>query len=210
MLKVDPISLESVSEVEKNGNTSKNTCIIRRNTIIYTSRKKMKSNKKPRQIPGRKAVKGVTDNDADSPTLSKVVSTQIQRKKSKIIQCRSDSKPKLIKKASLLGVKKLSNVEETTIVKQGSKRLKVISPKLQKMRAESRNCSNIDGAIAKPKPKVIALFNKQKNKGTFGKLRSKGLRVEQTKLQKSSRVKSKSQSLLSVKVHGSNNEDINN
>ena len=197
----------------------KKPCKVRRTTSLYIAIKKIKSNKKPRQIINRKSSK--TQNSSNpkpivqnNSLLSKIqCKTQLRVKKkfSKTAEFRPSVEANCLEeKCTAVKTKRRkssvkqtttnnlqhqnSNAEITTVVKQGSKRLKVVSPKLIMTRSEigeSPSANILDKKTKATSSKTLYLCNKPKTKGTFIKSRKQCLKAEQTKPKKSSKLKIK-------------------
>jgi hypothetical protein len=104
-----------------------------------------------------------------------------------------------------------ASTEETTIVKQGSKRLKVVSPKLLKTRPEIGESSKIlstEKVTSKTAARALFLCNKQNVKGIFGKTKKQHMKIEQTKLKKSSKSKVKSRNNMTTSSSSCDSEII--
>ncbi|XP_051161461.1 cytosolic carboxypeptidase-like protein 5 isoform X2 [Leptopilina boulardi] len=226
-------SIENSTKIEIN--LIKKPCIVRRTTSLYTAIKKIKTNKKPRQIINRKLVKPQNSSNQKSSIQNTSLITKIQTKnqlrikkkfqkipdyrqttiESTTAQNSFDDKCTLIvqtkKRRSIIKnhnnkiinnqKQNNMNMEITTIVKQGSKRLKVIGgQKIIKTRPEigesptttttlnENNFSDEKNKIKATSSRSICLNNKQKsNAVAYVKNKKHVLKVEQTnKFKKSS------------------------
>lgn len=201
-------------------NIVRKPCMVRRTTSLYSAIKKIKNNKKPKQIINRKSVKAQNSSN-QKPTIqntsliSKIQTKNQTRAKKKFLKtadyrqtmetnCLEDKctlvqakKRRPIIKSTIHNnhQKQCVNMEITTIVKQGSKRLKVIGAKIMKTRpeiGESADENSLDRKIIKAtSSRTISMSNKQKSKGSFVKTKKQFLKVEQTKSKKSSKMKMK-------------------
>ncbi|XP_015589458.1 cytosolic carboxypeptidase-like protein 5 isoform X2 [Cephus cinctus] len=192
-------------------NPVKRTSKARRPTSLYTVVKRIKSTKKPRQIVNSKTSKSQAGNNME--TIAMVVPGIGIKKKlfkpsdyypaaTRNLENIRSVFPAPLKwhkrpgrKLALNNViKKTIQTEQTSIIKQGTKRLKVVSPKLSKTRpeiGESSKASSLEKTTSKASSKALFLCNKQSAKSAFGRARKQCMKIEQTKSNKSSKIKAK-------------------
>ncbi|XP_076629741.1 cytosolic carboxypeptidase-like protein 5 isoform X2 [Colletes latitarsis] len=192
-------------------NIVKKTCIIRRSTSLYTAVKRIKSNKKPRQPINRRPLKNqCVNNIGNNSKIPSIRSEAVvkaflksteNRLKTSGFGCIDDSLGSQMRETREYPGKKLAitnklskmalSFEETAIVKQGAKRLKIVSTSINKGRPEVGESSNNISETAKLPPKSLFLCTKQSVKGTSKTIKKHCRNVEQTKT-KSSRSKDRS------------------
>ncbi|XP_043465436.1 cytosolic carboxypeptidase-like protein 5 isoform X1 [Leptopilina heterotoma] len=214
---VSSTSIENSTKTEIN--LIKKPCIVRRTTSLYTAIKKIKTNKKPRQIINRKLVKAPNSSNLKSTIQSTSLISKIHNKnqlKKKKFQktldyrmetnnCLDDNKCTLMvqakKRRSVIKnkittiQKQNANMEITTIVKQGTKRLKVSGPKIIKTRPEIGESASDetfpDQKIIKATSTRSICVNKQKSNATYVKGKKQFLKVEQKSKKSSNKMKMK-------------------
>ena len=211
--KLNSVSTEIASSSTKRETSFvKKPCMVRKTTSLYTAIKKIKNNKKPRQIIIRKPPKFQGSMNQKSVAQSSYLHSEIQSKtqmrvKKKFSKFVNNYSPTmetncLEDKCTIVETKRRKPIvknttkqnvsaEITAVVKQGSKRLKVVSPKLIRARpeiGESPNTNIVNKKTKLKSSKTLYLCNKQKSKGTFTKNRKQCLKVDQKKSKKSSKI----------------------
>lgn len=120
-------------------------CILRRGSSFYTAVKRIKSNKKPRQTFTRRALKNHCANNVENSAIICAIKSEVEVKpflkvidrfrssKSNVASTISDTLEPRLNSANKKLTKTNSSAkirvssEETAVVRQGAKRLKVIS-----------------------------------------------------------------------------------
>ncbi|XP_046740154.1 cytosolic carboxypeptidase-like protein 5 [Diprion similis] len=200
---------------------------IRRASSIYTNVKRIMSSRRTRPITSHRMYK---NQDCSKPEEKNVssnmrLSSIAVRKKllksadyipsitSNVANIRSTlGPPKMAKhkrtarKLSVSNYKHEITSDESSVVKHNSKRLKIISPKIVKTRpeiGESSKSASSEKAISKMSSRAYFLCNKQNTKNVFSRTRKPFVKIEQTKLNKSSKMKLKRKnSLIISKLSG--------
>lgn len=184
-------------------NFIKKSCIIRRTTSLYTAVKKIKNNRKTRQTVTRTPLKNQCVNNIESTSKISVIGPKNvmksflknseNRLKTSCFGCINDSseiRDIQHENKKLITINKYSKMtlssEETTIVKHGAKRLKIVSIKVNKGKPEIGEPSNIISETTKSSS--LLLSNKQNIKKTSKTTKKYCSKMEQNKL-KSSKVK---------------------
>ncbi|XP_012271372.1 cytosolic carboxypeptidase-like protein 5 [Orussus abietinus] len=221
----------------------KKPCTVRRTASLYAVTKKLKASKKPKQLIIRKTLKNQDTNrseNAPPPSTSKSIPVKAKKKLFKAVEPHVpfDSNPEHVRPSFVPRPKKCKPpmkkdmageslqqpiiVEETTAIRQGSKRLKVISPKLARPRgeasiSETSSTKTEEKLILKAKPakKLVArkrtvekstskiptrvVFSyKQNSKGTHGRSRKQALKIDQTKSKRPTKIKPKKKKSIRV------------
>ncbi|XP_026296190.1 cytosolic carboxypeptidase-like protein 5 [Apis mellifera] len=187
-------------------NFIKKSCIIRRTTSLYTAVKKIKNNRKTRQTVTRTPLKNQCVNNINESTskISVIGSKNIMksflknsenRLKTSCFGCINDSseiRDIQHENKKLITINKYSKMalssEETTIVKHGAKRLKIVSIKINKGKPEIGEPSNIVSETTKS-PSLL-LSNKQNIRKTSKTTKKYCSKMEQNKLKSSKAKKS--------------------
>ncbi|XP_076673004.1 cytosolic carboxypeptidase-like protein 5 isoform X2 [Andrena cerasifolii] len=207
-------SVQAKTSMKSDTNLVKKPCIIRRTTSLYTAVKRIRSNKKPRQISRRplknQCVNNI-QNNVKVPALRSesvvkpLLKTAESRLRNSNFGCINDplgpeardcqyANEKLAKNKS---PKIALSSEETAMVKHGAKRLKIISVKVNKARPEVGESSSIAQETPKFPPKPLFLCSKQNAKGTSKAIKNHCQSVERNK-SKSSKSKDATRSTIVV------------
>lgn len=222
----------SRSLIKSDINLAAKSSRIRRASSIYTNVKRIISSRKTRPVTSHRMFKSQDGGkiDDNNPSSNMRLSSISVRKKllksadyipsitSNVANIRSSIAPK-ISKHKRTG-RKLSNNfkhevtdEESGVVKQNSKRLKVVLPKFVKTRPEVGESSKTQvsekATVSKISSRAFFLCNKQNNsKNIFGKVRKPFVKIEQTKVKKCTKMKLKRKnSLIISKLAGG---EVNN
>lgn len=190
------------------------TRIVRRTTSLYTSVKRMKSTKKSRQVVNRKSMKSQRAGNAENgpivsairsshhgakATLLKPIGYQLAAESNlqnmgATLTARAQRQAK--KTSGRASVVQSATDEPTTAVKQGTKRLKIVSPRIMKTRPEIGESSRIatsEESLTAPTQTIVRFRNKQSAKPTFGRCRKSCIKSDnKTKPRKTSKLKAKS------------------
>ncbi|XP_072757587.1 cytosolic carboxypeptidase-like protein 5 [Anoplolepis gracilipes] len=176
----------------KNESNLVKKCILRRSASLYAAVKRIKSSKKPRQTLARRALKNCSNNVENSGIICAVKSKVEAKTFLKTIDHYQSSKSNNVK--SMIGdnleprlstSKKLTNnsakmhvsSEETAAVKQGAKRLKIVSStncKTFKALPEIRESGVMEETGTKVSLKMTRAYVKQNAKGTLDRARLGG------------------------------------
>ncbi|XP_043788107.1 cytosolic carboxypeptidase-like protein 5 isoform X2 [Apis laboriosa] len=184
-------------------NFIKKSCIIRRTTSLYTAVKKIKNNRKTRQTVTRTPLKNQCVNNIESTSKISVIGPKNvmksflknseNRLKTSCFGCINDSseiRDIQHENKKLTTINKYSKMalssEETTIVKHGAKRLKIVSIKINKGKPEIGEPSNIISETTKSSS--LLLSNKQNIRKTSKTTKKYCSKMEQNK-SKSSKAK---------------------
>ena len=208
------------SIIEENSSKSETNVVLkpritRRTTSLYTSVKRMKSTKKSRQAVNRKCLKNQRNSNVENgPMISTIrschhgvkgtllkpigyqlsVDSHIQNTATAIVPTLLRAKRPGKKTTIKLPIEQNVGNEQTTAIKQGPKRLKIVSPKIIKTKpeiGESSKVTSTENSI--PVPGVLRFRNKQTAKGVFGRCRKSCLKSDsKAKPRKVSKVKAKS------------------
>lgn len=202
----------------------KNPRIVRRTTSLYAAIKRMKSTKKSRQVANRKCLKNqrkmnvengpmvktlrtssTTNHGIKAALLKPIASryrmglrTNMQNIGSAQLASSSRVKKQEKKTTKFLSIDQNVSSEQTSAVKQGSKRLKIVSPRIVKTRPEIGESSKVSGQTGSPATSnekdttaIVKFRNKQTTKG-FVRTRKPGAKNEaKTKTRKNVKLESK-------------------
>lgn len=178
----------------KNEGSLVKKCILRRGASFYTAMKRIKSGKKPRQTLARRALKKHCANNVENSAIICAIKSEAETKPFlKAIDCyrsnRSTSKgsaisdtlePRLSVNKKLTATNSSTKTrvssEETTAVRHGAKRLKIISStRTSKPLPEigESSCA-AEETSAKVSPKVSRICDKRSVKGVRDKVRIVG------------------------------------
>lgn len=204
------------SDVNPSAKSSK----IRRASSIYTNVKRM-SSRKTRPVTSHRMFKNqdcVRVEESNLASNIRLSSLGVRKKliksadhipsiTSNVSNIRSALGQKILKhkrtgrKLSYNNFKHEIIVEDSSAVKQNLKRMKIISPKLIETRPEIGESSKLPSS-AKPVSKLSSrayfLCNKQNTKTIFGRVKKPFVKIEQTKLKKSSKLKLKRKNSLII------------
>lgn len=188
-------------------NLIKKSNVIRRTASFYTAPKRIKSNKKPRQAISRKPLKNQCVNNVENNSKTSVKSESglklfpksgASHGKTSSLEYANNSIGSSVRDYKYLNKKQLAinkfnkstlHSEEIAIVKHGAKRLKIMSTKSSKLRAEIGEPSNTTACeVTKPSTKSLFLCNNSSIRGTFSKHKKHNNMLEQEK-SKSSKLK---------------------
>ncbi|XP_054003401.1 cytosolic carboxypeptidase-like protein 5 isoform X1 [Hylaeus anthracinus] len=206
-------------------NLVKKSSMIRRSTSLYTAVKRIKSNKKPRQTITRRPLKNQCVNNIENNSkipairsegvVKAFLKTTENRLKTSSFGCINDPVGSQMRESREYQAKKpmttnkISKValsyEETAIVKQGAKRLKIVSTRVNKARPEVGESSNVQETSKLPTK--LFLCNKQTAKGTSRTIKKQCRNLEQTKAKSSI---SKDRSMNTIVVENLINDEQTN
>lgn len=173
--------------IKNEGNLVKK-CLLRRSASLYAAVKRIKSGKKPRQTLARRALKNCSNNVENTGIICTVKSKGMEAKTflktidhyrsgksnaSSVIGDNLEPRKKLTNNSARMQV---SSSEETAAVKQGAKRLKIVSSTNKTFKAlpEIRESSILEETGSKVSLKMTRPFEKQNAKGTHDRPRLGG------------------------------------
>ncbi|XP_066598204.1 cytosolic carboxypeptidase-like protein 5 [Prorops nasuta] len=180
---IESTSSEKHSVVKGETNLVKKACIVRRTTSLYTAVKKIKGNKKTRQTTARKMfksqrLKSCTEENCGTSAIKserRVKNSAKADQCSKSTTCNFSARPftkysGAIKKINTATntLETNMNTEDTAVLKQGAKRLKIISHGIVDTQGGigEPSSSSEKPTSAKANVKINFSCNKQSSKGT--------------------------------------------
>ncbi|XP_078036951.1 cytosolic carboxypeptidase-like protein 5 isoform X2 [Augochlora pura] len=192
-------SVGTKSSMKSEPNLAKKSCIIRRTTSFYSAVKRIKSNKKCRQTVARRPLKNQCVNNVENNSKIPAIRSESLMKpflksaegrlKNSNFGSVNDSLGRECSSKKHTMTNKLTKMalssEETAMIKNGAKRLKVVSARMCKARPEVGESSNNVSDATKPPSKSFCLRDKQNGKDTSKPIKKYCRSVEQKKLRSS-------------------------
>lgn len=210
-------SVMGAKNVIKSENNLVKKCILRRGTTFYTAVKRIKGNKKPRQAFTHRSVKTQCSNDTDNSTIfctsvrSEIAMKPFLRTSQQSKACVTDILESCLNTHNVRTTKKLKapnnftktnlSSEETTIVRYGAKRLKIVSTRASKALPEIGESScgiSVEQTNTKAPTKIsskVQVCDKKSATGMRSRDKKHCVVLEQIKSSRSLRLKEKNKSI---------------